>query len=361
MTDERNPQPVSREAHADRVARVRAMAADAGNDMRAIDAALSANQRHSVVGPLRTNAFLDRVFPGTTQDDYDAHDAAETQLRETGIRRYHQNSRDAGLDPIPTSEIPDRYWDRINNFGPDKVVDTMHSQRMRQDRALMRVSSLQDEYAEDLENYEGHEDDPGEPHSGLPAHDYFVASEHYDNDDPDYEPPWDTLKEGMNSRRQEMNEALGQVKQVGSQDEWDNSDELPWLEPGPLANAVSNWEGVIPRSQVLTGYSPSQTPADVAEALVSNKYVFATEMSPLFQSNRSNLEAMRYQKQVLGHSRAATEHGQIASPIDVQAMPRAGMNQDRQGNYHEVADYMNYTDRDAEAERQLKGNLPPDK
>jgi hypothetical protein len=101
------------------------MAAGAGDNMRAIDGALAENQSHPVVGPLRTEAFLDRVFPSTTKGDYKAFDKAERAAVFPGLSKQDV----AGLTPNERLEIG------LQGAGVKDVLREMDFYRRKQNRS----------------------------------------------------------------------------------------------------------------------------------------------------------------------------------------------------------------------------------
>ena len=119
---------VSRDAHNERVNRTRKEAYDIGFD---IDTALAQNA--SAMRGTNTDAMLDRVFPGITQDDYDAFDSAEQSLRDSATARYTGDRSPFGAKEFGYDDLHDDDKFAVNMFGPEEVAERMFDERRAND------------------------------------------------------------------------------------------------------------------------------------------------------------------------------------------------------------------------------------
>jgi hypothetical protein len=247
--------PVSRESHAERVRQARSLAFDAG---KSIDDALAENASSTPVRRAKAAAMLDRAFPGTTQDDYDAYDAAEADILDRRARSVDQGLLDK---------------DDVGHFGPGNVVIQMENLRRSDDDAYRKLIGINSEW-------------------------YRYDDERATNYDA--------------GRRREQAAAWKEVKQVGAQSEWDTFIDSRDIDPySDLYEEVMSYRE--PQKQnVITavGNRESYAPGNRWSPGPGDRY-WTLQMSSQFPSNRlsrstglptqRNLETLAWHREHLGH------------------------------------------------------------
>ena len=257
--------PVNRESHAERVEQARRLAFDAGKD---IDDALAENASNTSLRRAKADAMLDRVFPGTTQDDYDAHDAAEARIL---------NSRAKVLGPDS---------DYARNFSPGVVVQVMDAMREEDDDAYRKLTRLSGQwYRYDDERATRHE-------TGL---------------------------------RRKHAAAWQEVKQVGAQSEWDRGRDSRYIDPrSDLHEEVMSYrepekQNVITAVGNRESYAPgnrwSPGPGDRHWVLqMSSQFPRSRVSGSTGLPTQRNRETLNWQWQNLGHD-IVGEEGLYATPL----------------------------------------------
>lgn len=265
---------VSREAHADRVNKVRKEAYDIGFD---IDSALAQNA--SAMRGTNTDAMLDRVFPGTTQDDYDAFDSAESTLRDSYTSYYARQRSPFGNENLGYDDLSDDDKFGVNLFGPDDVAERMFDERRANDDWYQEVYEIDDEWYDD-------------PHGNADRHEARVRRKH--------------------------NDAWSRVDQVGAQSKWDTAEDTRWMNPGsPEYREIKSYRPPE-KQEVITAVGNSVTHGpDRTDYSVM-------EMSPIFSTpgrvrDRGlpvgrNAETLDWHREHLGHDIVADDYGEYAEP-----------------------------------------------
>ena len=257
MTDPMQRPPVSRESHAERVARARILAAVAGKD---IDDALAENAGNTPLRRARADIMLDRVVPGTTKGDYKAFDRAERQLKEgTGLFSSRQQHPRVGT-------IEDQ-------------MDSNRFYRKKDNPHWLELSRIQDEITDLSREARVAE---------MDQQDYFEENPHKRNAAVERD-----LSRGRAERlasdRAELAEqhgaAYSQVKQVGAQSGWNDSvSDQSWLDE------EQDWD-------------------DYEAAGNQGKLTF---FSPYYDEDLAleNEPAVMWQEEVHGHRDVVTDYGE---------------------------------------------------
>jgi hypothetical protein len=257
---------VSQDAHSERVKQARKLAFDAGKD---IDDALAENVGNPQLRRARADAMLDRVFPGMTQEDYDTYDAAEAALLHSRTRGYttvHGQEYD---------ELSQKEKSAINEFGPNHVADEMDEQRLHDDAWYDRLDRIDMDWSGDGDEYDAE-----------------LLRDHAD--------------------------AWQKVQQVGAQSEWDDYNDLKWVdESSDLYDELSSYKE--PQKQnVITAVGDREDPHPTRGLQGVNFYrVLQMSSRPprnrvsahLGLPNQRNQQTLDWHREHLGHDIVGEEGG----------------------------------------------------
>jgi hypothetical protein len=246
------------------VEQARKLAFDASKD---IDDALAENAGNTPLRRAKADAMLDRVFPGTTQDDYDAHDAAEARILD---RRS------------PVSLAGDNY---SHNFGPGDVAETMDAMRKEDDDAYRKLTQIGGQWYR-------YEDERATRHeTGL---------------------------------RRKHAAAWQEVKQVGAQSEWYKGRDSRYIDPrSDLYEEVMSYrepekQGVITAVGDRESYGPgnrwSPGPGDRHWVFQMSSQLPSRVSDSTGLPTQRNQETLAWHREHLGHD-IVGEEGDYARPF----------------------------------------------